>query len=87
MTITPSNAGQHQRDSEHQDSARLLTPDTHLEPSVHVNLFVFKHNIVFNVKIEFKKKFELMEPRLNNYASARMRNEILLTFSSKIHSL
>lgn len=46
MRIAPSNAGQHQKDSEPQGSARLLTPDTQLEPSVHANLHLFSSTIL-----------------------------------------
>lgn len=90
MVIVPSNAGQHQGDSNTwsvQDFiqyARFLSPQLRKPLNLQLPLTsVFKNNTFFNVKIWFKYNFELREYRLKNYDSARMLDEIMVTLSSK----
>lgn len=89
MVIVPSNAGQHQGDSNTGSVQDFLQHACFLSPQLRklLNLqlpltSVFKNNTFFNVKIQFKYNFELREYRLKNYDSARMLDEIMVTLSS-----
>lgn len=90
MVIVPSNAGQHQGDSntgsvqDFLQQAHFFSPQLRKPLNLQLLLTsVFKNNIFFNVKIQFRYNFELREHRLKNYDSARMLDEILVTLSSR----
>jgi len=72
-------------------SSRLMQDFRHqahvFSPQLMLTSVCFQAQYSFECKNTVSKHSELMKLRLNNSASARILDEILVTLSSKIHSL